>query len=158
MMASNVDQNHEDLVHFQNIERTLNESFYCMFNRDEFTDATLLCDNQEIPVHRILLSKLSGYFRKIFKGTDAGIVLPITNIKYDDLANALVYIYDGNISLDRSKAQALVATLKELQIDIDDEIIEKMSNASTSYKSVSIIGESSNLILFSFLPQRVSYK
>lgn len=116
------------MAHFPNRSLTLNKSFSSFFNRDKFTDATLKCEDQQILVHRILLSHCSCYFAEKFKRTETNVELPIENIKYDDLMNVLAYIYNGRVSLERLQAKSFLDAIDALQVEIDREFIAQLSD------------------------------
>lgn len=133
-MATKSEAIHDDLVHFQNYKSTLHGTFTDMFHKKQMTDAILQCENQQIHVHRILLSISSEYFNTKFRGSAHGAVLHIKHLKYHDLSNVLEYIYVGEVSLERSALKSFQAAAKFLKVEIDHDSTE-LSHLEECHKS-----------------------
>lgn len=126
-MAMAIEANDAEPLVFKNYESTLLKSFADMFRKEELTDATLICANRRIRVHKFLLSASSPFFDNIFKMYKCECKIFIKNINYDDLMNALEYIYNGQVAIQPSDFFAFVNAAHKLSIKISDDELQRVS-------------------------------
>lgn len=111
-------QNFEDemVILFTNYSSTLQNSFATFFCNDALSDATIICENQPIHVHRFLLSVSSPFFDNMFRRFGGEII--IRNINYVNLMKVLSYIYTGNVQLYEHEVYGFLVAAKRLTVKI----------------------------------------
>lgn len=120
----------EQTIEYPNYRSHLTESFTNMFISGQFTDVILICENRKVRAHKIILSACSPYFDNILRNhcNNDGPV-PVSNIKYEDLLNIIIYIYQGKNMIQRKCLDSFMQTAKLLSIQISpDNIIECNEN------------------------------
>lgn len=108
-----------DSLIFPNYDSMLHQSFVDMFIKGELTDATLICDNKRIQVHKFLLAAKSTFFKKVFNKPENIRKLEISNVNYDDLMTVLEYIYSGKVVLHPSNVASFMDATKQLSVAVD---------------------------------------
>jgi hypothetical protein len=85
-----------------------------------FTDATLVCDDQTIKVHKIILSLFSPYFKRTFKLITNSChysLIAIKNIPFIDLKAIVEFIYCGEVSIPKQQLNSLLKSAENLEIE-----------------------------------------
>ncbi|XP_031622459.1 protein jim lovell-like [Contarinia nasturtii] len=119
-MAMSLTSNDGSPILFRNCESILRQNFCGMFYKAELTDATLLCENKPIRVHKFMLSACSLFFKRIFMVCQGDGCLVIQNIKYVDLENILHYIYYGQIAVHRNNLNGFLDAAQKLLVPINN--------------------------------------
>ena len=57
----------EFCIKWTNYQSNIVNSVGKLKNDDEFVDVTLVCDDQSITAHKVILSACSDYFKQVFK-------------------------------------------------------------------------------------------
>lgn len=117
-MAPTSDSTEADTMSFKDYSLKLHQSFLQMFRSQHLTDATLICEDRQIRVHKFLLSSSSSYFNKKFKKAKNADSLTIPNVKYGDLMNVLEYIYSGKVKIPSNEISSFIKTAGKLSIEI----------------------------------------
>lgn len=144
------------VVVFSKYESTLNRAFASMFQDNELTDATLICDNKPIRVHKFVLSAHSSYFDTVFRQNAGDCSIPIKNVSYDDLMKVLEYIYEGYVVIEPCALFSFVRAIAKLSISLDAAQMETISVTDKSSSFVSSSSNGSDIDLFLTGKQNVS--
>lgn len=117
-MATNTDTSVGEPLTFANYETILHRSFAEMFDKEELTDAVLICNDKRIRVHKFLLSATSSFFNKMFQKPENHNRLVIRNVSSENLEKVLEYIYKGRVAIDPEKINSFFEAAKKLSVQI----------------------------------------
>jgi uncharacterized protein YrzB (UPF0473 family) len=142
----------------------LANSFNVLRSEDEFlTDVTLCCDgNKRLRAHKIILSVCSTYFRETFMENPCKHpVVIFKNVKFDDLANIVEFMYRGEVSISQDSLSSFLHVAEMLQVrglSENQEIVPEKSIIATPVsqsESLFISVPDGNKILLA-TPQNIS--
>ena len=76
-------------------------SFKELFADDEFTDVTLVCnDNQQLKAHKVILSSASPIFKNIFKTNNhSNPIIYMRGVNFHEMESIVKFIYLGQALL-----------------------------------------------------------
>jgi uncharacterized protein YrzB (UPF0473 family) len=96
----------------------LANSFNVLRAEDEFlTDVTLCCEGKRLRAHKIILSVCSTYFRETFMENPCKHpVVIFKNVKFDDLANIVEFMYKGEVSISQDSLSSFLHVAEMLQV------------------------------------------
>lgn len=96
----------------------LANSFNVLRSEDEFlTDVTLCCEGKRLRAHKIILSVCSTYFRETFMENPCKHpVVIFKNVKFDDLANIVEFMYKGEVSISQDSLSSFLHVAEMLQV------------------------------------------
>lgn len=94
----------------------LSDNIGTLFMQEDYSDVTLVVENQRFPVHKVVLAARSDYFRALLFGGLKESRNQQTEIELQDTPSSgfhhlLKYIYTGRINLDELKEEVLLEVL-----------------------------------------------
>ena len=97
--------------------------------RQDFTDVTLVCQDEEISAHKIILSASSEFFRGIFRRNPREYpLIYLKGIKMSHLQSMLNFIYTGEAEVAEKDLSELLEAAFDLKIKgLSDRTIDKES-------------------------------
>lgn len=102
--------------HSTKLSQELNNMLRC----NTLLDVTIYCDDGQVSAHKLVLAASSIYFRNLFKRMTDTFHYPaivLREIPIDDLKTIIDFIYDGEISVPRSRVSSLLRCANYLQIE-----------------------------------------
>lgn len=81
-------------------EQSISNDLQLTFNNQKFSDLTLVVEEQQIRVHKVILASRSSVFATMLESDmieKASNRVEITDIDYETMKLALLYIYTGNV-------------------------------------------------------------
>ncbi|MCL4131125.1 UNVERIFIED_CONTAM: hypothetical protein GTU68_065518 [Idotea baltica] len=82
-----------------------------------YTDATLACEGNFFPVHKLVMSTCSDYFGEVFERTTCkSPVVILKDIRHHDLEALLDYMYLGEVDVKQSELAGLIKAAECLKI------------------------------------------
>lgn len=125
--------NKKQIITWTNYQRDLSKSFKSLLTTQELTDVTLSCDEKKILAHRFLLAASSPFFEEIFAENPCEHpVIVFKNVRYDDLFNVILYIYQGCVSIDAKNVERFLQAAELLDVPINEGGKAGRSKASAS--------------------------
>ena len=114
----------------------LANSFNVLRSEEDFlTDVTLCCEGKKIKGHKIIFSVCSTYFRETFMDNPCKHpVVIFKNVKFDDLANIVEFMYKGEVSISQDSLSSFLHVAEMLQVrglSESQELIPEKSIIST---------------------------
>jgi len=105
---------------WNNYQHSLTSTFKDLLACENFVDCTLSCGQagQTINAHRVVLSACSPYFRQVLSNLGAWQhpVIILKDIKYEDLAGIVEFIYHGEVSIDQDCLPGFLQAAESLRI------------------------------------------
>lgn len=100
-----------DLYNY-NLIVTMNE----FYKTGRFTDVTVVCENQKVECHRLVLSMFSAHFEEMFRECCADrSAVAVEGLKFWQLKALIDYMYTSKISVDESEWCSLMEAVDRLQ-------------------------------------------
>ena len=94
------------------------ETFHNLFKSQNFTDVTLVCEDQrQIKSHKVILSAGSQFFNEILLRNPHPNPLIFIKVKYDYLHSLVRFIYTGECEVEQHDIEAFLVTAKDLKIE-----------------------------------------
>ena len=102
-----------------NYEKNLIETFKELRFDKEFTDVTLVCDdNQQVKAHKIILRSCSALFQNILMNNPhQHPLIFFKGIPYANLQSVLNFVYLGQTEVKQGDLESFLVSAKELQIN-----------------------------------------
>ena len=120
---------------FDKFPASTSRTFQNLLNDAEFTDVTLVCeDDIQIEAHKVILSSSSSFFHRILlKNPHQHPLIYITGIKHRELERIIHFIYKGETDVAKDDLENFMRSAKELEISElltseDDLIVEISGN------------------------------
>ncbi|XP_071869227.1 uncharacterized protein isoform X5 [Bombus fervidus] len=92
-------------------------AFDTLRTEEDLVDVTLSCEGKRIRAHKMLLSACSTYFRDLFKENPCQHpVIIFRNVKYDDLAALVDFMYQGEVNVVQEQLASFLTTAELLAV------------------------------------------
>lgn len=96
---------------------SLQELFESLLDQQLFVDVTLACDGGSLRAHRVMLSAVSSYFRRVLSETTSKCpVIIMRDVPAAEMHFILQFIYRGEIHVPEDRLPSLLRTARLLEI------------------------------------------
>jgi len=112
-------------VQWEDFSDHLRSMLHDMLRTTEFTDVTLICDDQrEFQAHKVILSACSPVFRNMFYGRNTpNSIIYLKGIKYQSLDALLQFMYKGEAVFPQNNLETFLEVAKSLQVkELGDDV------------------------------------
>ena len=98
---------------------TARTTFNNLFEDQDFTDVTLVCeDDKQIKAHKVILSSSSSFFRRILiRNPHQHPLLYLKGISYSDLQSVVRFLYFGEAEIAQDNLETFLEAAKEFEIE-----------------------------------------
>ena len=105
-------------VQWQDFSIHLKGTLHEMLKTEEFTDVTLVCDDQkEFKAHKVILSACSSVFRKMLQGrSNPNSIIFLKGVTHMNLDLILQFIYNGETALPQTNLETFLDVARSLHI------------------------------------------
>ena len=105
-------------ITFNEHNTLLGERVQKLFLSEEFSDASVLCCGELLPIHRIVISNYSEYFDDLIEKSSSNTqkIVKIKEYKLDVVKALLEFMYKGKIEIPIHKLDKLVELGKVLKV------------------------------------------
>ena len=108
---------HKFCLKWTDFETNIQSSFRQVRISDEFTDVSLLCEDDEVKAHRLVLSSASEFFQTVLRrAKNPHPLIYLKGIKMKELQAVLDFIYNGEASIALEDLDTFFDATKELKI------------------------------------------
>ena len=100
-------------------QASASKTFNNLFEDQDFTDVTLVCDDdKQIKAHKVILSSSSSFFRNILiRNPHKHPLLYLKGISYSDLQSVVKFLYFGEAEIAQDSLETFLVAAKELEIE-----------------------------------------
>ena len=110
-------EDQEYCLKWNNHEESLLSVFEELFDKESYSDITILCEAKCLNAHKVVLCSCSPYFEAVCKEFDkTHPVILIKDVSYDDMKALLHFMYKGEVNVPQNRLQSLVSTAESLKI------------------------------------------
>ncbi|XP_011506164.1 PREDICTED: zinc finger and BTB domain-containing protein 49 isoform X3 [Ceratosolen solmsi marchali] len=104
-------------LRWNNYLKHITSAFDTLRSDEDLVDVTLSCEGKRIRAHKMLLSACSTYFRDLFKENPCQHpVIIFRNVKFDDLAALVDFIYQGEVNVVQEQLDSFMTTAELLAV------------------------------------------
>ncbi|XP_014210973.1 longitudinals lacking protein, isoforms H/M/V-like isoform X2 [Copidosoma floridanum] len=104
-------------LRWNNYLKHITSAFDTLRTDEDLVDVTLSCEGKRIRAHKMLLSACSTYFRDLFKENPCQHpVIIFRNVKFDDLAALVDFIYQGEVNVVQEQLDSFMTTAELLAV------------------------------------------
>ncbi len=123
---------------------SLQELFESLLDQQLFVDVTLACDGGSLRAHRVMLSAVSSYFRRVLSETTSKCpVIIMRDVPAAEMHFILQFIYRGEIHVPEDRLPSLLRTARLLEIR---GLSDKLAGEDVKEKPAAEVGGSVNPI------------
>jgi len=109
--------NEKFCLRWTDFESNISVAFRELREEKDFFDVTLVCNEDQIQAHKVILSACSPFFRSILKkNPHAHPLIYLKGVKLSNLQSALDFIYRGEANVAQEELNSFLAVAEELKI------------------------------------------
>ena len=109
--------NEKFCLRWNDFESNISVAFSELREEKDFFDVTLVCNEDQIQAHKVILSACSPFFRSILKrNPHAHPLIYLKGVKLSNLQSALDFIYRGEANVAQEELSSFLAVAEELKI------------------------------------------
>ena len=87
-------------LRWNDFETNINEAFRDLRASKDFLDVTLVCEDEQIQAHKVILSACSSFFHSMLRrNAHQHPLIYMKGIKFSDLQSVLCFMYQGEVSV-----------------------------------------------------------
>ena len=102
---------------WDDFRKNLVGSFADLREDKDFTDVTLACDDQQVEVHKVVLSLSSPFFQNIFKkNKNSHPLIYMRGLKAKELVLIVDFIYNGEVNINQEDLNNFLELAIELEL------------------------------------------
>ena len=136
---------------WNDFENNVSSAFNDIREEKDFFDVTLVCDNNQVQAHKVIIAACSPFFKSILRrNPHQHPLLYLKGVLYDDMVSVLNFMYKGEVNIAQEQLNSFLAVAEDLQVkgltqDGNNSQAKpkaeniKPSSSSNNYKPVSQI-------------------
>lgn len=104
-------------LRWNDFESNISEAFRELREEKDFLDVTLVCENEQVQAHKVILSACSSFFRNILRrNIHQHPLVYLKGIKFSDLQSVLNFMYQGEVSVAQDELNSFLAVAEDLKV------------------------------------------
>merc|ERR1712106_1067303 len=104
-------------LRWNDFESNISSAFRELRDDKDFFDITLVCDDEQIQAHKVILSACSPFFLKIFRrNPHQHPLLYLKGVKFMDLQAVLNFMYHGEVNVAQEELNSFLAVAEDLKV------------------------------------------
>ena len=109
--------NEKFCLKWNDFEHNVSSSFNDIREEKDFFDVTLVCDNNQIEAHKVIIGACSPFFRTILRrNPHQHPLLYLKGVLYDDLVSVLNFMYRGEVNIAQEQLNSFLAVAEDLKV------------------------------------------
>jgi len=102
---------------WNDFETNISSAFRELREDRDFFDVSLVCDEDQISAHKVILGSCSPFFRDVLRrNPHQHPLLYLKNIRFSDLESVLSFMYHGEVSVAQEQLNSFLSVAEELQV------------------------------------------
>jgi len=138
-------------LRWNDFETNINEAFRELRDGKDFFDVTLVCDDEQIQAHKVVLGACSPFFRTMLRrNTHQHPLIYLRGVKFSDLQSVLNFMYQGEVNIAQEELNSFLAVAEDLRVkgltqkETDSEKYESKKQRTESYSKLHPVAPRSN--------------
>ena len=104
-------------LRWNDFETNINEAFKELRESKDFFDVTLVCENEQMQAHKVILSACSSFFRNMLRrNAHQHPLIYLKGVKFSDLQSVLNFMYQGEVSVAQEDLNSFLAVAEDLRV------------------------------------------
>jgi len=104
-------------LRWNEFENNISQAFKELRDDKDFFDVTLVCDDEQLQAHKVILSACSPFFRNVLRrNPHQHPLLYLKGVKYSDLQSVLNFMYHGEVNVAQEELNSFLAVAEELRV------------------------------------------
>ena len=105
-------------IRWDDFTANLISAFHNLRGDENFADLTLVCADQQVEVHKVVLASSSKFFWRVLKNIKhSHPLIYLKGIKFKDLEAVLSFMYLGQVNLAQEDLDSFLALAEELEVN-----------------------------------------
>lgn len=104
-------------LQWNDFESNISKAFRHLREDKDFFDVTLVCDDDQIQAHKVILSACSEFFQRILRrNKHEHPLLYLKDVKHSDLVSVLNFMYHGRVSVAQDELNSFLSVAEDLKV------------------------------------------
>jgi len=104
-------------LRWNDFESNISGAFRELRDDKDFFDVTLVCDNEQIQAHKVILSACSTFFRNVLRSNPhQHPLLYLKGVRFSDLQAVLNFMYHGEVNVAQEELNSFLAVAEDLRV------------------------------------------
>jgi len=104
-------------LRWNDFERNISSAFQELRVDNDLFDITLVCKDEEIRAHRVIMSACSPFFRNMLKrNPHPNPLIYLKGVSFNDLQSVLTFMYHGEVNISQEDLNSFLAVAEDLQV------------------------------------------
>ena len=102
---------------WNDFDSNLKNSFQKFRDEKDFFDVTLVCEEEQIDAHKMILSASSSFFKNLFRRNHhQHPLIVLKGVKFSELSALLQFVYQGEVNVSKEDLTSFLEAAQELKI------------------------------------------
>ncbi|XP_023327405.1 protein tramtrack, beta isoform isoform X4 [Eurytemora carolleeae] len=102
---------------WNDFETNLSRAFSELREEKDFFDVTLVCEDNQLDAHKVILSACSPFFRNILKkNPHKHPLLYLKDVRWEDMQSILTFMYQGEVNVAQDQLTSFLAVAEDLKV------------------------------------------
>ena len=104
-------------LRWNDFETNISSAFHDLKEEKDFSDVTLVCADQQVEAHRVILAACSPFFKKVLRKVQhSHPLIYMRGVKFSDLEAVLSFVYHGEVNVAEADVNNFLAVAEELEV------------------------------------------
>ena len=104
-------------LRWNDFESNINAAFRELREDKDFFDVTIVCDEDQVQAHKVILSACSPFFRSVLRrNRHEHPLLYMKGVKYVDMVSVLNFMYHGEVNVAQEELNSFLAVAEDLKV------------------------------------------
>jgi len=104
-------------LRWNDFETNINEAFRELRDGKDFFDVTLVCEDEHIQAHKVVLGACSPFFRTMLRrNTHQHPMIYLRGVQFSDLQSVLNFMYQGEVNIAQEELNSFLAVAEDLRV------------------------------------------
>ena len=130
-------------LQWNDFEANISSAFRDLKEEKDFSDVTLVCADQQVEAHKVILAASSPFFKKVLRKTQhSHPMIYMKGVKFSDLEAVLSFVYHGEVNMYEADLNNFLALAEELGVkgltcgkNISEGNYNPLQQSSSSHQS-----------------------
>ena len=104
-------------LRWNDFQGNISSVFRDLKEEKDFSDVTLICADQQVEAHRVILAASSPFFKKVLRKVEnSHPLIYMKGVKFSDLEAVLSFVYHGEVNVAEADLNNFLAVAEELEV------------------------------------------
>ena len=104
-------------LRWNDFEANISNAFLELKEENDFTDVTLVCGDNQVDAHKVILAASSPFFKRILKeNPHSHPLIYLKGIKSSDVKSVLDFIYLGEVNIEDTNLKTFLEVAEDLEV------------------------------------------